>query len=46
VAGRVSVLSTMVMVLVLVLVREPLSSGMALKVPGKSTGRSSALRQP
>jgi hypothetical protein len=40
-AGRVLVLSTMVMVLVLV--RETLSSGMALKIPGKSTGRSSAL---
>jgi len=41
-AGRVSVLFTMVMVLV----RETLSSGMALKIPGKSTGRSSALTQP
>jgi hypothetical protein len=41
-AGRVSILFTMVMVLV----RETLSSGMALKIPGKSTSRSSALTQP
>lgn len=41
VAGRVSDLFTMVMVLV----GEPLSSGMALKIPGKSTGRSSASTQ-
>jgi len=37
-AGRVSVLFTMAMVLVMVLVRETLSSGMALKILGKSTG--------
>jgi hypothetical protein len=41
-AGRVPVLPAMVMVLV----RETLSSGMTLKIPGKSTGRSSALTQP
>jgi hypothetical protein len=32
--------------MVMVLVRETLSSGMALKIPGKSTGRSWALTQP
>jgi hypothetical protein len=32
--------------MVMVLVRETLSSGMALKIPDKSIGRSSALTQP